>query len=153
MLCCTRACCVLLLSRCQVAGGWEATSSTAFPFSPSLYRTLKSTGLLSAQPQHSPCLTCSPASARLGRPRRCMQPHPHPHPHPSPRSLLWPQEFSLRGVWEYLPTVAFYAFGMSFLAVTLAIGIFKPRRQMPTDIFAVRAVLKLFLKRGRGLCV
>lgn len=52
-------------------------------------------------------------------------------------SLIW-QEISLRMVWEYAPAVAFYAFGISFLGVALAIGIFAPRRQMPTDIFAVR---------------
>jgi len=46
-----------------------------------------------------------------------------------------PPEITLHGVWEMLPAVAFYAFGMSFLAAALAIGIFRPRKQMPTDMF------------------
>jgi cell division protease FtsH len=45
------------------------------------------------------------------------------------------QEPSLHAVWEAAPAVAFYAFGVSFLGVALAIGIFRPRRQMPTDMF------------------
>ena len=44
-------------------------------------------------------------------------------------------ERTLHAFWEMLPSVAFYAFGMSFLAAALAIGIFRPRRQMPTDMF------------------
>ena len=48
---------------------------------------------------------------------------------------LTPPERSLHAFWELLPTIAFYGFGMSFLAVVLAIGIFRPRKQMPTDMF------------------
>lgn len=44
-------------------------------------------------------------------------------------------ERSLHAFWEMLPTIAFYGFGMSFLAGALAIGIFRPRKQMPTDMF------------------
>lgn len=47
------------------------------------------------------------------------------------------QEFSLHGVWEALPSFLFYAFGISFLGVSLAIGIFRPRKQMPVDMFQV----------------
>lgn len=46
-----------------------------------------------------------------------------------------PPERSLHAFWELLPTIAFYGFGMSFLAGALAIGIFRPRKQMPTDMF------------------
>jgi len=48
---------------------------------------------------------------------------------------MTPPERSLHAFWELLPTIAFYGFGMSFLAVVLAIGIFRPRKQMPTDMF------------------
>ncbi|KAL4448900.1 hypothetical protein ABPG77_007617 [Micractinium sp. CCAP 211/92] len=48
---------------------------------------------------------------------------------------LTPEEFSLHGVWEALPSFLFYAFGISFLGVSLAIGIFRPRKQMPVDMF------------------
>jgi cell division protease FtsH len=48
---------------------------------------------------------------------------------------LTPPERSLHAFWELLPTIAFYGFGMSFLGVVLAIGIFRPRKQMPTDMF------------------
>ncbi|KAI7845492.1 hypothetical protein COHA_001038 [Chlorella ohadii] len=48
---------------------------------------------------------------------------------------LTPQEFSLRWLWDSLPLFLFYAFGVSFLGVALAIGIFRPRKQMPVDMF------------------
>jgi len=48
-----------------------------------------------------------------------------------------PQEFSLRWLWDSLPLFLFYAFGVSFLGVALAIGIFRPRKQMPVDMFQV----------------
>ena len=46
-----------------------------------------------------------------------------------------PPERTFHALWEMLPAFAFYAFGMSFLAGALAIGIFRPRKQMPTDMF------------------
>ena len=46
-----------------------------------------------------------------------------------------PAERSLHAFWELLPSIAFYGFGMFFLAGALAIGIFRPRKQMPTDMF------------------
>ena len=46
-----------------------------------------------------------------------------------------PPEFSLHSFWENLPGAIFYGVGLSFLGVALALGIFKPRRQMPTDMF------------------
>lgn len=48
---------------------------------------------------------------------------------------LTPPERSLHTFWEALPVALFYGFGISFLGVALAIGIFRPRRQMPTDMF------------------
>ena len=50
---------------------------------------------------------------------------------------LLPQELSLHGVWENLPAALFYAFGVSFLGISLAIGIFRPKKQMPMDMFQV----------------
>ena len=47
------------------------------------------------------------------------------------------QEFSLHNVWENLPIFLFYTFGISFLGVALGIGIFRPRKQMPVDMFQV----------------
>jgi cell division protease FtsH len=44
-------------------------------------------------------------------------------------------EPSLHTFWENLPQFVFYGFGVSFLGIALAIGIFRPRRQMPTDMF------------------
>lgn len=58
-------------------------------------------------------------------------------PHPLPLPPQRPQEFSLRSFWEDLPLFLFYAFGVSFLGVALAIGIFRPRKQMPVDMFQV----------------
>ncbi|EFN51285.1 hypothetical protein CHLNCDRAFT_141222 [Chlorella variabilis] len=46
-----------------------------------------------------------------------------------------PQEFSLWHVYDKLPQFLFYTFGISFLGVALAIGIFRPRKQMPVDMF------------------
>jgi hypothetical protein len=40
-------------------------------------------------------------------------------------------------VWENLPIFLFYTFGISFLGVALGIGIFRPRKQMPVDMFQV----------------
>ena len=54
-----------------------------------------------------------------------------------PFSPLVSQEFSLRWLWDSLPLFLFYAFGVSFLGVALAIGIFRPRKQMPVDMFQV----------------
>lgn len=48
---------------------------------------------------------------------------------------LTPSEPSLHAFWEFLPAALFYGFGVSFLGIALAIGIFRPRRQMPTDMF------------------
>ena len=48
---------------------------------------------------------------------------------------LTPPELSLHTFWENLPAAIFYGIGLSFLGVALALGIFKPRRQMPTDMF------------------
>ena len=48
------------------------------------------------------------------------------------------QEFTLLPVWENVPSFLFYAFGVSFLGVSLAIGIFRPRKQMPVDMFQVQ---------------
>ena len=59
---------------------------------------------------------------------------PPPLPPPSPL----PQELSLHGVWENLPAALFYAFGVSFLGISLAIGIFRPKKQMPMDMFQVQ---------------
>lgn len=44
-----------------------------------------------------------------------------------------PQEPSLWGLWDIIPSILFVAFAFSFLAICLALGIFKPRKQMPTD--------------------
>lgn len=44
-------------------------------------------------------------------------------------------EPSLHTFWENLPAFVFYGFGVSFLGIALAIGIFRPRKQMPTDMF------------------
>lgn len=85
---------------------------------------------------------CAPDVSHTFRtlPLGCLPPALHPpttNPQHTRVPLPLPQQFSLRAIWEYAPAVGFYAFGMSFLAVSLAIGIFAPRRQMPTDIFAV----------------
>eukprot|EP00887_Chlorella_sp_A99_P007243 scaffold2.g7243.t1 len=45
------------------------------------------------------------------------------------------QEPSLHAFWEGLPSALFYAFGLSFLGVALLVGIFRPRKQMPIDMF------------------
>ena len=50
---------------------------------------------------------------------------------------LTASEFSLHNVWANLPQFLFYSFGVSFLGIALAIGIFRPRKQMPTDMFQV----------------
>ncbi|KAI3430488.1 hypothetical protein D9Q98_005083 [Chlorella vulgaris] len=46
-----------------------------------------------------------------------------------------PQEFTMHGIYSQLPQFLFYSFGISFLGVALAIGIFRPRKQMPVDMF------------------
>ncbi|CAD7702334.1 unnamed protein product [Ostreobium quekettii] len=46
---------------------------------------------------------------------------------------LSPQEPSLRGFWDILPSILFASFAFSFLGICLAVGIFRPRKQMPTD--------------------
>ncbi|CAD7703964.1 unnamed protein product [Ostreobium quekettii] len=43
------------------------------------------------------------------------------------------QEPSFRGFWDILPSVLFVSFAFSFLGICLAVGIFRPRKQMPTD--------------------
>lgn len=64
--------------------------------------------------------------------------HRHLPPAAPPRCAAPLQEFSLRWLWDSLPLFLFYAFGVSFLGVALAIGIFRPRKQMPVDMFQVR---------------
>lgn len=46
---------------------------------------------------------------------------------------LTPDEPSLHAVWAILPSVLFVTFAFSFLGVCLTLGIFAPRKQMPTD--------------------
>lgn len=46
---------------------------------------------------------------------------------------LTPNEVSLHSTWAILPSVLFVTFAFSFLGVCLTLGIFAPRKQMPTD--------------------
>ncbi|KAK9817111.1 hypothetical protein WJX72_009705 [[Myrmecia] bisecta] len=46
---------------------------------------------------------------------------------------MTPNERTFHGVWDRVPSFLFFTFSFSFLAVCLAIGIFKPRKQMPND--------------------
>lgn len=65
---------------------------------------------------------------------------------------LTPPQFSLHSFLDDLPFYLFYGFGISFLGVVLAIGIFRPRKQMPIDMFQVRgsAGRALGLRRTAG---
>jgi cell division protease FtsH len=81
-----------------------------------------------------------PAVARRERAARGWTAHPGAAACPADGRLdvsfrATPPEPSLHAVWEAAPAVAFYAFGVSFLAAALAVGIFRPRKQMPTDMF------------------
>ena len=42
-------------------------------------------------------------------------------------------EFSLAGFWDKLPSILFIGFAFSFTFVAIGLGIFKPRKQMPSD--------------------
>ncbi len=46
---------------------------------------------------------------------------------------MTPQHMSLAGLWLRIPQFLFYSFAFSFLGVCIFIGIFRPRKQMPTD--------------------
>jgi hypothetical protein len=69
---------------------------------------------------------------------------------PNPTLPRAPQDFSLHGVWSQLPQFLFYSFGISFLGVALAIGIFRPRKQMPVDMFQVGGRLCVCVFWGVG---
>ncbi|KAL0050459.1 hypothetical protein WJX82_011563 [Trebouxia sp. C0006] len=46
---------------------------------------------------------------------------------------MTPQEASLARVWQQIPAILFFSFAFSFLAVCLGLGIFRPRKMMPSD--------------------
>lgn len=50
-------------------------------------------------------------------------------------------EYSLAWLWLLLPKLLVWLFATGFLGTVLAVGIFKPRRQMPNDIFSVQWVM------------
>ena len=43
------------------------------------------------------------------------------------------KEPSLHGFWHIAPRVAMIIFALTFLAICLMVGVFKPRKQMPAD--------------------
>lgn len=46
---------------------------------------------------------------------------------------MTPQQPSLAAVWAKIPAILFFSFAFSFLAVCLGLGIFRPRKMMPSD--------------------
>lgn len=57
-----------------------------------------------------------------------------------PIDLHQPQEYSLVWFWALLPKIVVWIAAVGFLGVVLAFGIFRPRKQMPNDIFSVHCV-------------